>query len=87
MPTDHLLAELSRHRPGTYADVIVRNALLHGDIDALVSGDRRVTFAEYNARVNRLVHALQALGLAKGVVIGLLSWNCLESFDVLGAAM
>ena len=87
MPTDRLLAELSRYQPGTYADVIVRNALLHGDVDALVSGDTRVTFAEYNARVNRLVRALQALGLAKGDVIGLLSWNCLESFDVLGAAM
>ena len=87
MPTDRLLAELSRYQPGTYADVIVRNALLHGDVDALVSGDRRVTFAEYNARVNRLVRALQALGLGKGDVIGLLSWNCLESFDVMGAAM
>ena len=84
---DRLLAELSRYQPGTWADIIVRNALLHGDVDALVSGRSRITFAAYNARVNRLVHALHALGVGEGEVIGLLSWNSIESFDVLGAAM
>lgn len=87
MPTGPLLKELSRHALGTYADVIYRNALLRPDEEAFVYGGTRITWREYNERVNRLIAALDSLGVAKGDVIGLLSWNCLESFDVLGAAM
>lgn len=87
MPTGPLLQELSRYELGTYADVIYRNALLRPDVEAFVYRDTRITWSEYNERVNRLISALDSLGAAKGDVIGLLSWNCLESFDVLGAAM
>jgi acyl-CoA synthetase (AMP-forming)/AMP-acid ligase II len=37
--------------------------------------------------VNSLIHALGALGVTKGDVLGILSWNCLEYADVYGAAM
>ncbi|MBU2601729.1 MAG: AMP-binding protein [Actinobacteria bacterium] len=87
MPIGSLLKELSRHALGTYADVIYRNALLRPDEEAFVYGGTRITWREYNERVNRTIAALDSLGAAKGDVIGLLSWNCLESFDILGAAM
>jgi len=85
--TKMILKELSRYRIDTYADMIYRNALLHGDKEAFIAGGERVTFARYNERVNALVHALYSLGLSKGDGIGILSWNCLECSDINGAAM
>jgi len=82
-----ILKELSRYNIGTYADIIYRNALLRAHREVFVCGTRRVTFAQYNSRVNRLVHALASYGLKKGDGIGLLSWNCLECTEVTGAAM
>ena len=87
MAEKFLLRELCRYPIGTWADIIYRNALLHGDQEVFIYKDERITFAEYNARVNSLVHALQALGGKKGDGIGILSWNCLEYADVYGAAM
>ena len=81
------LRELHRYNIGTYADVIYRNALLHPERVAFISGGTRVTFSQFNARVNRLVHALQSVGLKKGDGIGVVSWNCLECTDISGAAM
>jgi long-chain acyl-CoA synthetase len=82
-----LLKELSRYKIGTFADIIYRNALLYADKDAFIFGKKRTTFSEYNARVNKVVRALQGMGVKKGDVIGILSWNCLEYADLYGAAM
>lgn len=82
-----ILKELARYNIGTYADIIYRNALLRSDKLAFAYGKQRVTFSEYNARVNSLIHGLQALGVQKGEGIGILSWNCLECTDIFGAAM
>jgi long-chain acyl-CoA synthetase len=88
MPTERLiLKELCRYRIGTWADIIYRNALLHPDRLAFVYGPQRVSFSQYNARVNSLIHALRSLGVKKGDGIGIVSWNCLEYTDVFGAAM
>ena len=87
MSNKWMLKELGRYPVGTYADIIYRNALLRGKKEAFVYGEKRVSFSEYNERVNRLVHALQSKGLKKGDGIGVLSWNCLECTDVTGAAM
>jgi acyl-CoA synthetase (AMP-forming)/AMP-acid ligase II len=72
---------------GTFADIIYRNAILYPDSEAFVRGAERVSFKDFNARVNRLVHGLDALGLRKGDIIGVLSWNQLEYLEVFGAAM
>ncbi|OGP54634.1 MAG: hypothetical protein A2Y65_03545 [Deltaproteobacteria bacterium RBG_13_52_11] len=86
--TDKLiLNELCRYNVGTFADIVYRNALLHSDKEAFVYGPRRITFAQFNARVNSLIHALRSSKVKKGDVIGILSWNCLEYVDVYGAAM
>jgi len=83
----NILRELCQHKIGTYAHIIHRNALLCPNQEAFVYGDTRVTFPEFNARVNSLVHALWSMGVKKGDVIGILSWNCLQFADVYGTAM
>jgi acyl-CoA synthetase (AMP-forming)/AMP-acid ligase II len=87
MTSKLVLRELSRYQIGTFADIIYRNALLYPDREAFVCGSKRITFAQFNARVNSLIHALCSSKVKKGDVIGILSWNCLEYADVYGAAM
>ena len=87
MPTRNILSELSRYKIGTFAHIIHRHALLYPDQEAFVYGSERVTFSQFNARVNSLIHALQAMGVKKGDVIGILSWNCLGYIEFYGAAM
>ena len=82
-----ILKELCRYNIGTYADIIYRNALLYPDRQAFSYREERVTFNQFNARVNSLIHALWSLEVQKGDVLGILSWNCLEYADVYGAAM
>jgi long-chain acyl-CoA synthetase len=87
MTTSNILSELSRYKIDTFAHIIHRHALLHPDQEAFVYGSERVTFSQFNARVNSLIHALQAMGVKKGDVIGILSWNCLGYIEFYGAAM
>jgi long-chain acyl-CoA synthetase len=87
MKSNYLLRELSRYSLGTFADIIYRNAILYPDTEAFVYGSERVSFKHFNERVNRLIHGLQDLGIRKGDIIGILSWNQLEYPEVFGAAM
>ncbi len=87
MPGKLILKELSRYDIGTYADIIYRNALLSPDKEAFIYGPQRITFSQYNSRVNSLIHALQSLGVKKGDGIGVISWNCIEYTDIYGAGM
>lgn len=87
MTANYILRELSRYNIGTYANIIYRNGLLYPDREAFVYGPQRITFTEYNTRVNSLIHALHEMDVKKGDVLGILSWNCLEYADVYGAAM
>ena len=64
-------------------DFLRRPAALYPDKTAIVDGDRRFSYAEYAARVNRLAHALRALGIAPGDRVCMLSPNShffMESF-------
>jgi long-chain acyl-CoA synthetase len=81
------LRELSRYPLGTFADIIYRNSILYPEKEAFVCGPVRRTFKDFNRRVNRLIHGLQTLGIQKGEIIGILSWNQLEYPEVFGAAM
>lgn len=82
-----LLKELSRYDTGIYADVFYRNAILYGNETSHKCGNESVTFAQFNDRVNATIHALLSMGVKKGDVIGILSWNCIEYPDAYGAAM
>jgi acyl-CoA synthetase (AMP-forming)/AMP-acid ligase II len=82
-----LLKELSRYEIGTFADIIYRNALLYPGREAFKCRSQVLTFSDFNGQVNRLVNALYSLGIKRGDVIGILSWNCMEYAVVYGAAM
>jgi len=82
-----ILKELSRYPLGTFADIIYRNAILYPEAEAFSWGTEKVTFRQFNERTNALVHGLHALGIKKGDVIGILSWNRLAYPEVFGAAM
>jgi len=86
MSSKYILKELCRYNIGTFADVIYRNALLYPEQEAFAYKSKRISFSGYNARVNSLIHALQAMGVKKGDVVGILSFNCLEYVDFYGAA-
>jgi long-chain acyl-CoA synthetase len=81
------LDELSRFQNGTFAEVILRHAVLSPGAVAFASGETEITFKEFNEKVNRIIDALHLMGFHKGDVIGILSWNCLDYTCVLGAAM
>ena len=64
-------------------DFLRRPALLYPAKTAVVDGERRYTYAEFQARVNRLSHALLELGVEKDDRVCILSPNShffLESF-------
>ena len=69
-----------------WGDIARRNAAAAGDKPAFVSASGSVTFAEVNARVNRLNNALAALGLVRGDRVAILSRNRHEFFEVYGVA-
>ena len=56
-----------------------------GETPAIIDEFGSITFAEYNARSNRLVHALRALGLDVGDTVGFLCGNRHELFTASNA--
>jgi long-chain acyl-CoA synthetase len=87
MSKNLLLKEMDRYNIGTFADIIYRNALLYPNNEAYVYNDIRVTFSEYNKRVNKIINYLKKIGIKKGEIIGIIAWNCLQFADFNGAAM
>jgi fatty-acyl-CoA synthase len=66
---------IQRARQHSVGDLLRRTALRHPDKLAVVAGERRVSYAEFDAAVNRCAHRLAARGLAKGDRLALLSHN------------
>src|SRR5215213_8378110 len=63
-------------RQHSIGDLLRRTARRYPQKLAVVDGARRLTFAEFDAAVNRCANALAARGLAKGDRLALLSHNC-----------
>lgn len=59
-------------------DMLTRSAWRNPDGEAVVDGARRFTYAQLNAEVNRLAHALLAAGYRRGDVLALASGNSAE---------
>jgi len=57
-------------------ELIARNARTSPDKEAVVYGDTRLTYREFNARINRLAHALLDMGIKKGEKVAILLFNC-----------
>ena len=66
--------------------MLPRHARYRGDHTALVVGDLRLTFREFNRYVNRLANALLASGLKKGDKLTTVLPNCLELMATFFAA-
>jgi long-chain acyl-CoA synthetase len=54
----------------------VANAGARGDVDFMVQGERRISYAEFARRVWGAARGLQQHGLAKGDRLAILSYNC-----------
>ena len=59
----------------TPLDFPARGAFVYGDKIAMVDGDRRFTYAQFNQRIHRLASALRALGIEPGDRVAVLAPN------------
>ena len=63
------------------------NAKQCPDRTAVVFGDVRYTWREWNGRINQLAHALRALGLGRGDKVAVMLHNCHQILEVGQAAV
>ena len=70
----------------TVGEILRDQAALRPDAIAIEDGERRSTYAQFNARVNRLSHGLGAKGVGRGDRIAILAENRIEYIEVAYAA-
>ena len=58
------------------AEFLTISAAVVPDREALVSGERRTSYAEMQSRVNKLANALQGLGVGRGSAVAVMAVNC-----------
>ncbi|MGH3174887.1 MAG: AMP-binding protein, partial [Streptosporangiaceae bacterium] len=63
-------------------DSLTRTAASRPAQLAVVDGDRRLTYAEFNSYVNRLAHGLAGLGYERGAALALASGNSADFLAV-----
>jgi fatty-acyl-CoA synthase len=68
-------AAVARARQHSVGDLLHRTALRYPDKLAVVSGNHRMTYAEFDVTVNRAAHSLADRGVGKGDRLALLSHN------------
>jgi acyl-CoA synthetase (AMP-forming)/AMP-acid ligase II len=59
-------------------DMLEFRARLQPDVDFAVFGEERISYAEADARANRIAHALLAAGLVVGDRVAVLAKNCID---------
>nr|WP_090275964.1 long-chain fatty acid--CoA ligase [Mycolicibacterium komanii] len=74
------------HREAGFGSWVTRRASLCGDRVALIDGDRRITYAEFDRRTDRLAQALRASGVRKGDRVAGLMINSAAFLETLFAA-
>ncbi len=62
--------------------LLTRHARYRPDHLAVIFEQRRLSFRDFNQRVNRLANALLTLGVSKGDKIGAILPNCLELLEI-----
>jgi len=62
--------------------LLARHAHVTPRKTAVVCGDRRLTFADFNIRVNRVANALRGLGIGKGEQVATILDNSIEVLEV-----
>jgi long-chain acyl-CoA synthetase len=66
-------------------DALAATARKFPDKTAFVFKDRRLTYREFDERVNRLANGLLARGYNSGDHVGILAFNCIEYYEILFA--
>jgi len=69
----------------TVYDMIARGAVAFGDAPAVIEGERRLSFREFQARVDALAGGLAALGIGTGDRICVLAQNATTYLELYGA--
>jgi acyl-CoA synthetase (AMP-forming)/AMP-acid ligase II len=59
-------------------DMLTRTAWRRPDVEAVVDGRRRLTYAQLNAETNRVANMLLARGIGRGDAVLLVAGNCAE---------
>src|SRR5688572_21901924 len=67
-------------------DLIAQHAQWQPDKLALVEGERRLTWREFDATTNQIAHGLIAIGLARGARLAVLMENGIEMTQILFGA-
>ncbi len=62
-------------------DLLTKSAIIHPDHLALAHGRKRLTYAQFHTRANRLANALIRLGIRAGENVALLQFNCPEMLE------
>ena len=70
----------------TLGDVLREHARSRPDVLAAVDGDVRLTYPEFDARVNRLAHALRDADVGSGDRVLWLGQNSHRVLELLGAS-
>jgi 3-oxocholest-4-en-26-oate---CoA ligase len=65
------------------ADIFESLVDVIGDREALVCGDRRLSYSELEDRSNRLAHHLLSIGIKPGDHVGVQSYNCTEYVETM----
>ncbi|MGB5748234.1 MAG: long-chain fatty acid--CoA ligase [Desulfobacterales bacterium] len=65
---------------------LVKREFLTPSKEAVVDGEKRLSYRELNGRVNRLANALLGLGLQNGDRVAVLSYNRVEFLEIIMAA-
>ncbi len=75
---------MEQHRQDalTIGSVVCRSAASYPNRTALIFGEERCTFREYNQRVNRAAHTLLGLGLKKGEHVAILGKNSIQYLEL-----
>jgi acyl-CoA synthetase (AMP-forming)/AMP-acid ligase II len=77
---------VQRSKQLVLGEALARWARRTPDAEAIVFRDRRLTWAEFDERVNRLANGLTGLGVGKGDRIGFVYPNCTEYLETALAA-
>ncbi len=75
-------AEVRRAGQLSVGDLLRAQAVRTPNAPAVTEGDRTLSYAAFNTRVNRLANALGALGIARGVRVAILSENRIEYVEL-----
>ncbi|ADI11780.1 AMP-dependent synthetase and ligase [Streptomyces bingchenggensis BCW-1] len=81
------VADMCRHRSIAHGEQLARHARQRPDLPALSFGDRTLTYAELDRRVNRLARTLSAMGAGAGDRVAVLMHNRLEVVESYFAVM